>query len=872
MVPESERGRVDLHPDDRYSAEVIRQEVRQLFLSGDLRDAQVEAMPIGQEEIAVRVVITLRRYLASVTISGNHRIDGDALRRALDLEVGTEWTEARWAAAERSAQRFLKDAGHFQATLSYDVVPTDSAREVALRVRLREGTPAVIRSVRFAGTPHFSPRRLALRLGVQPGIHYRRALVDGDVERLRNFYRKRGYLLAALARPDVQWNAKTNGVDLTFPITASYRIDLFFEGRGPISMRELSRQVRIVEEQSDDTAVLQSSTQALEALYHARGYSGAKVTATVQRFPQTEHEEIRFQIDHGPRTKIAGVLFRGNHGISRKSLRKAIGLQKTGRIRQGFYTKAQRNQDVETLTELYLREGFPAVRIKGKTQFDATRESAVVIFQIDEGARTRIGQVTLSGNRALSTETLLISLSPGQPYEERRVKTAAHQIQAAYARAGYLYATVKTETAFSDNGTRADIRYVIDEGRPVRMGALQIDGNRRTKPGVLLREMAIQSGEPYNPEAILKSQKNLYRTGYFSSVRFEPVGIESQPDMLDVHLAVTERLHMPVAFGLGYGEHERLRGFFEIADRNLFGGGQEVRLRAAGSGLEEKYTFSLHEPWIFSRRLNARLALTTGEQREVTYDLQTKSAVAGIEKPLSDTLKGTLQYQFERHRISRAVLLSPEDVGKFNLATINIALVRDTRNDPFNPQRGSLASVTFRQGAKLIGSEVQMVKLSLQYSIYHSLSERFLLALSARAGAADRFGETELIPPPERFLLGGRNTVRGYAADRLGIPFGRSGATLDAKGRPIGGNALLTFNEELRIALPRSFGLVFFFDHGNVWDDLPAVSLSEIKSTVGMGMRYHTPVGPLRLDWGYKLDREANASRSELHFALGHIF
>ena len=872
VVPESERGRVDLHPNDRYSAEVIRREVRQLFLSGDVRDAQVEVTPVGPEEVAVRVVITLRRYLTSVSISGNHRVDGDALRRALDLAVGTEWAEARWAKAERAARAFLKDAGHFQATLAYDISPSDAARDVALRVRLREGTRAAIRSVRFSDAPHFSPRRLALRLGAQPGVDYRRDLVDRDVARLRAFYHKRGYLLAAISRPRVAWDAKTNGVDLTFPIAASHRIDLFFEGRGPLSTRELLRQVKIVEEQSDDNETLQSSARALAQRYHARGYSGAKVTVTAERIPQPERAAVRFQIDTGPRTKIADVLFRGNHGLSRKSLRAAIGLRKTGLIRKDFYTEAQRSEDAETLAELYRREGFTGVQIKSKAQFDATRESATVIFRIKEGVRTRIGQVTLSGNQALSTEVLAIPLSPDQPYDERQVKTAAHQIQAAYARAGYLYATVKSETARSDDGTRAEIRYVIDEGHPVRMGALQIEGNVRTKAKVLLREMAIRPGEPYNPEAILKSQKNLYRAGYFSSVRFEPVGIESQPDVLDVRLAVAERLHVPVAFGLGYGEHERLRGFFEIADRNLFGGGQEVRLRAAASGLDEKYTLSLHEPWIFSRRLNARLALTTGKQREVTYDLETESAVAGIEKRLSDTLKGTLQYQFERHRISRAVLLSPEDIGKFNLATINVALVRDTRDDPFDPKRGSLASVTLRQGAKVIGSEVQMVKVSLQYSVYRSFTERFLLALSARAGAADRFGETELIPPPERFLLGGRNTVRGYPADRLGIPFGAPGATLAADGRPIGGNALLTFNEELRVSLPHSFGLVFFFDHGNVWEDLPSVSLSEIKSTVGLGMRYHTPVGPLRLDWGFKLDREPNEAASELHFALGHIF
>ena len=195
------------------------------------------------------------------------------------------------------------------------------------------------------------------------------------------------------------------------------------------------------------------------------------------------------------------------------------------------------------------------------------------------------------------------------------------------------------------------------------------------------------------------------------------------------------------------------------------------------------------------------------------------------------------------------------------------SIIWDARNDPFNPTRGAFHSVTLKQSARVLGSDDQFYKFTGQSAWFTPIGTRVVLALQGRGGYTERFGDTTSIPIVERFFVGGRNTVRGYDQDTLGV----TGQTV-VGGIPTGGNAMLVSNLELRLALPRAVGLVVFLDGGNVWRDARNIDFHDMKFSVGPGIRYNTPVGPLRLDLGYKLRRETGESAAQLHFTLGHAF
>jgi outer membrane protein insertion porin family len=298
-----------------------------------------------------------------------------------------------------------------------------------------------------------------------------------------------------------------------------------------------------------------------------------------------------------------------------------------------------------------------------------------------------------------------------------------------------------------------------------------------------------------------------------------------------------------------------------------------VSLRVGYNSLEKLYALNYTDPWFLETPLRFRSTLFLNERDEknidtkvIMYHYRKRGVSVGLEKQYSSTTKGEIYYDYvinDTSDVQPDIILTDKDTGKLVVSSLRPGITYDTRDNPFDPHNGVLAGATVKVASSALFSETNFVKAVFNGSIYHELSRTFVLAAAFRFGAARAWDSSQILPLIERFFLGGRNSVRGYAQDTLG-PRG-------FLGNPTGGNAFVETNLELRTNLGKGIGLVTFLDSGNVWQKTGDIDWS-LKHAAGVGLRYNTPVGPLRIDYGYKLKKEEGLSRGEFIFSIGQAF
>jgi outer membrane protein insertion porin family len=398
-----------------------------------------------------------------------------------------------------------------------------------------------------------------------------------------------------------------------------------------------------------------------------------------------------------------------------------------------------------------------------------------------------------------------------------------------------------------------------------------------------MRELLLKPGDAYNYENILKSQQRIYRFGYFNQARFEPIQSGEKEYVKDMLLSVEERPAGSVELGVGYGDLDRARAFVEIFRRNMWGLAHYAGVRFERSDILERAILNYQHPWFFNYDLQGKFALTwsdskdiNADTREIYFQTRQTSASYGVEKK-ADDLKTSLTYAFENvENYNVVVILSEQDKGRVRVSSLSPAVVWDLRDDIFNPRKGALYGIALKQAMHQLGSQADFTKVSVQTSWYVPVRPGIITALSARGGIAWPHYQSTEVPLHERFYLGGNTTIRGYTQDRVGP----SKPDADGNPTPTGGSTMFLFNLELRLMPSEGFGFVLFSDVGRVWFDQrnqlspepPDEFRPPARASYGAGIRYGTPIGPLRIDYGQKINRKPGESPGEIHINIGHTF
>jgi outer membrane protein insertion porin family len=871
---------IQIKPGDRFSSEAIRTSISYLFLTGKFRDVRVDGFPDGA---GVKLFFTLVpiTVVDAVVIQHNHGLSKKAIRQVLGSIEGRELREDHFPAYRFAIAALYQDEGYNGCTVDIQVVPLKRPHYVKLLISVREPKRTVIGSVQFSGNTFFSAKQLLTVMDSRPGQPLRTSvLLDRDLPALIKKYADAGYPTARSGTVEVSFRNETASIMIA--VTEGPRVFVGFSGNRVFSENDLRKQILIWSEQDISDSVIESSADKIKALYQRDGYMNVKVTT--RKAQSAGNFAVVFEIDEGQRVTVQRIVLNGNRYFSTDQIRKEMTLRESGLFSSVPFQQEVLDKDVEYLQARYVDAGFLTADVRKRVDLQKNGRKAVVAIDITEGPQTRTGTITFEGQRIFTPAELqrLISLKPGKPYNERLVDEDRYRILAAYSEKGYLYARVESERKPSD-GT-VDIVYRISEDQPVRIGRVILRGNERTKEYVIRRELLVKPGDPYNYEKILKSQQRIYRFGYFNQARFEPVNPGEKQYVKDMLLSVEEGNAGLFEAGVGYGDLDRLRLSVGASYRNVWGLAHYAGVRLEQSSILSRAILNYQHPRFFGYDLEGKFALIwsdtqhiNADTRDIYYETRQGTASYGVEKKM-DKLKTSLTYAYEsvkNYNIQPGVILSFEDIGHVRVSSLSPAAVWDFRDDIFNPKKGALYGILLKEAMHQIGSQADFTKLSVQGSWYVPLNESVVTAFAARGGMSWPHYETNSVPLHERFYLGGGTTVRGYIQDAVGP----QNLNPDGTTAPTGGSGMWLLNAEVRFMPSTGFGFIVFFDEGRVWinesefiinkpDDLRPPA----RASYGVGIRYGTPVGPLRLDYGQKIHRLPGESPGEFHFNIGNTF
>lgn len=913
---------IEIRPGDALSLVRVRESLGHLFALGRYQDIRVDAELVGAG-VALRYTLVPVQVARRLVFRGSLGLAASTLRRALEERFGRSPLVSQAEAARRVLEQVYAGAGYLRARVASYAEASPDGGAAALVFDIDAGPRARVGQVEVTGASLASRAAVLAKLELRPGVVYERTRLERALEAYVAELKGRGYYEAAgRLLPTVRADGRI--VDLTVDVKAGPLVTVSFEG-DPLPADRLAELVPVAREGSVDEDLLEDSDERIRAYLHEQGYRNAEVSH--RRDERDGRREVVFRVRKGPMFRVAAVEIRGNRAVPTAELRALV------RVKPGEpFVAARLDADVAAIETHYRRLGYAAAKVTLETEPDVGRASPALVtitprVTVEEGPQTLVSGIRFEGAAAVADAELrgVVRTRVGAPFDASQVAADRDAVALLYLNRGYQAAAVQVTPRFTDDRSGVELVYTIREGPQAIVEHILIVGNTRTRTSTIERELRVKPGDPLGVSALLESQRRLSALGLFRRVRLTPLAHAGGRGH-DLLVVVEEAPATTLGGGGGLEGGRRLRtgaeggpaeerieiaprGFFEVGRRNLWGRNRSIdlftrvslrpsdnpSLPRGGSRRFPEYRANAiyREPRVLGV---ADLDLVGGAYLEqgvrTSFNFNRKGFNAEVLRRLTPAARVSARYAFN-HTRRFDERIDPADQSlidrlfpQVRLSAVSSSFLYDTRDDVVDPAGGAWASLDGELALRGLGSEVGFAKTYLQGFLYRPLrpgaGRRVVVALGARLGLATGFRrevevsepggprvvtQIEDVPASERFFAGGDTTVRGFTLDRLG-----TAGTLDPNGFPKGGNGLLVLNAELRVHAWRSLGVVTFLDAGNVYARARDLSFAELRPSAGVGLRYQSPIGPLRVDLGFKLDRRAGERVTALHFSFGQAF
>jgi len=605
----------------------------------------------------------------------------------------------------------------------------------------------------------------------------------------------------------------------------------------------------------------------IRSYFQGRGHYAVDVQVDVD--PGVGEQQMRFTIDRGKPVSVSSVEIEGAESVAVERIRRQMLTGPPTIFSRRPLNPAVLDEDIAAIRNLYFDQGLLDVEIEPPgIRLAATADTAVVRLRIHEGAQFKIAAVEFSPDLPFSDEELRrwSGLASGEVFSPSGLLEAASALRAKIDKSGRPDAHVRPEVEIRRETAEVQIRFDIHPGEMKEVGEIVIVGNTRTRNKVIQRELELAPGDTISREAMLRTQHRLYQLGIFRSVRVTTSPIEGDDrERQRIVVEVEESAPLRLVAGGGYDSEGGLRGTFSLTNENLFGRDKVLSFQARASQILKRLALVGKDDRLLGLRYPSLISLSWEEEKFVSFTAQRRNVAFQVARRLSPRWNGLTRYNFQRIRISDlADRVSQGQNEPLQLGDVGLAILRDTRDDPFRTTRGMNITIDLRLFAKPFLSEETFLKSVFSVAYFTPLGRGTSFASSVRIGLSEPFRDTQRVPLSERFLAGGDSTLRGFARDTVGPK--------TPTGQPVGGQALFLLNEEFRFPIWSSLKGVLFYDVGNVYLTIEDFDLGNVRNVLGAGLRLETPIGPLRFEYGAKLAPGPRESSGEFFVSIGSAF
>lgn len=864
----------------------LRAAIQALYETGRFSQIAVDAAEVPGGGVALKFVTVSAYFVGHVSIKG---VDAPPNRGQLfgitRLQLGSRFDESSVAEGAEAMKSLLRENGLYLSSVDTSVSFDRKTQQASIEFDLRTRKRAHFKNPEIAADNEYPQARLirATRwrrlYGLLGWELFTDARLRQGIDNLRTLYEKHQHLEARVMLTDLRYFERGNAVQPHLKVDPGQRVAVRVSGHD-FGTGELHDLLPIFQEGSIDPDLLAEGAQRIEDYLQLRGYFGAEASYRTEQDRQTGKTVITYIVHPGSRSKLVLLGIRGNRYFDDATIRQHLFEHQADfpRYPRGRFSVQSMHDDVAAIKQLYQENGFLTTRVNTHVvdNFHGHKHDVASFLDIEEGPQTRVRSLQLLGPSASDINEVMpiLACKPGQPYSEANVAFDRDNILNYYFDNGYPNATFEYEITRAANPDRVSLKYVVTPGERKFVRNVIVSGLRSTRRSLVLKRISLQPGQPLSLAKQTESQRQLYDLGVFARVNTalqDPDGDESEKNVL---YDIDEARHYSVNIGAG-AQIARIGGSVTSLDNpagatgfaprvalgitreNLLGLDQTLGLQTAVSTIQQRAALTYFIPqFISDPDLNLTSVVSFDNSNDIrTFTARRREASLQLGQRLSRAY--TLQYRLVFRNVSLSnlkidqllvpLLSQPETVGEGGFS-----LIEDKRDDPTDAHHGSYTTVDLSYAPAMLGSQTRFARALFRNSTYYQLTRNFVLARSTQFGDIQRTGGRSSIPLAERLYSGGSTSIRAF-------PDFQAGPRDLVTGFPLGGDTLFINNLELRFPLfGDNIAGVLFQDAGNVYNSLRDFSFrfrqenlqdfSYMVEDVGFGIRYRTPIGPIRID------------------------